>query len=71
MAKHRRRSAGPQSLATQAQYLWNQRRVTIWIPFLNTKIEQLERRMSEKGTPVQHPSSALGTGGATSAQGQE
>ena len=40
MAKRKRRTRGPQTLATQAQYLLNQRRVKLWIPFLEARIAE-------------------------------
>lgn len=53
MARRKTRSAGPQSLLTQAQYLWNQRRVMVWIPFLEERIQELERLIREKGASTQ------------------
>ena len=50
MAKRKGRSRGPQTLATQAQYLLNQRRVKLWIPFLEARIAELEARIQEKGS---------------------
>ena len=50
MSKRKARTHGPQALAAQAQYLWNQRRVKLWIPFLEAKIAELETRIREKGT---------------------
>jgi hypothetical protein len=50
MAKRNTRVHGPQALAAQAQYLWNQRRVKRWIPFLEAKIAELEGRIQEKGS---------------------
>ena len=44
------RARGPQSLAAQAQYLWNQRRIKLWIPFLEAKIAELQARIQEKGS---------------------
>lgn len=44
-------SDGPQALAVQAQYLLNQRRLKVWIPFLERKIEELQARIQEKQTP--------------------
>jgi hypothetical protein len=49
MAKRRSRSRGPQALAAQAQYLLNQRRTRLWIPFLEAKIAELQARIEEKG----------------------
>jgi len=49
MAKGKGRSRRPQTLATEAQYLLNQRRVKLWIPFLEAKIAGLEARIQEKG----------------------
>ena len=51
MAKRKAPSRGPQALAAQAQYLWNQRRIKRWIPFLEAKIAELEGRIQEKGSP--------------------
>jgi CRISPR/Cas system-associated endonuclease Cas1 len=50
MTKRRVRSHGPQSLAAQAQYLLNQRRLKLWIPFLEAKIAELQARIQEKGS---------------------
>jgi hypothetical protein len=50
MAKRKARIQGPQALAAQAQYLWNQRRIKLWIPFLEAKIAELEGRIQEKGS---------------------
>ena len=49
MAKNKGRSRRPQALATEAQYLLNQRRIKLWIPFLEAKIAELEARIQEKG----------------------
>ena len=60
MAKRKGRTRGPQTLATQAQYLLNQRRVTLWIPFLEARITELQTRIQEKGSsggqehPIEH-----------------
>ena len=48
MSKRRSLSRGPQALAAQAQYLWNQRRINVWIPFLERKIAELQTRIQEK-----------------------
>jgi CRISPR/Cas system-associated endonuclease Cas1 len=50
MTKRRVRSHGPQTLATQAQYLLSQRRLKLWIPFLEAKIAELQARIQEKGS---------------------
>ena len=50
MTKSKIRSHGPQTLATQAQYLLNQRRLKLWIPFLENKIAELLARIQEKGS---------------------
>ncbi len=50
MTRRRVRSHGPQTLATQAQYLLNQRRLKLWIPFLEAKIAELQARIQEKGS---------------------
>ena len=49
MAKRGGQIRGPQTLATQAQYLLNQRRVKLWIPFLEARIAELEARIQEQG----------------------
>jgi CRISPR/Cas system-associated endonuclease Cas1 len=49
MAKRKGWTRGPQTLATQAQYLLNQRRVKLWIPFLEARIAELQARIQEKG----------------------
>ena len=49
MAKRKVRAHGPQALAAQAQYLLNQRRVKLWIPFLESKIAELQALIQEKG----------------------
>ena len=48
MAKRNGRTRGPQTLATQAQYLLNQRRVKLWIPFLEARIAELQARIQEQ-----------------------
>jgi len=48
MAKRKAQSAGPQSLSSHALYLWNQRRIKLWIPFLEAKIQELQARIQEK-----------------------
>ena len=53
MAKRKARSAGPQTLVSQAQYLWNQRRIKLWIPFLEAKIQELLARIQEKAQGAQ------------------
>ena len=53
MAKTKTRTTGPQTLATQAQYLLNERRLKIWIPFLEAKVAELEARIQEKGSPIE------------------
>ena len=50
MVKRKGRTRGPQTLATQAQYLLNQRRVKLWIPFLEARIAELQARIQEKGS---------------------
>ena len=50
MAKRKGQSRGPQTLATQAQYLLNQRRVKLWIPFLQARIGELQARIQEQGS---------------------
>jgi hypothetical protein len=49
MAKRKSRAHGPQTLAAQAQYLLNERRLKVWIPFLEVKVEELQARIQEKG----------------------
>ena len=53
MAKRKDWTRGPQSLATQAQYLLNQRRVNLWIPFLDARIAELQARIQEKGSSAE------------------
>ncbi len=48
MAKRQDRSSGPQTLATEAQYLLNERRLKLWIPFLEAKIAELQARIQDK-----------------------
>ena len=50
MAKRKGQSRGPQTLATQAQYLLNQRRVKLWIPFLEARIAELQVRIQEQAS---------------------
>ena len=50
MAKRKARSHGPLALAAQAQYLLHQRRIKVWIPFLQAKIAELQARIQEKGS---------------------
>ena len=57
MAKRKRRTRGPQTLATQAQYLLNQRRVELWIPFLQARIAELQARIQEQGSSEESPQS--------------
>ena len=54
MAKRKSRTRGPQTLATQAQYLLNQRRVKLWIPFLEARIAELQALIQEKGSSAEH-----------------
>ena len=58
MAKRKTRTRGPQTLATQAQYLLNQRRVKLWIPFLEARIAELQARIQEKGSSGEQAPSA-------------
>ena len=53
MAKRKSRTRGPQTLATQAQYLLNQRRVRLWIPFLEARLAELQARIQEKGSSAE------------------
>ena len=48
MAKRKGQSRGPQTLATQAKYLLNQRRAKLWIPFLEARIAELQGRIQEQ-----------------------
>lgn len=59
MAKRKGRSRGPQTLVTQAQYLLNQRRVTLWIPFLQARIAELQDRIQEKGSSAEQTHAAV------------
>jgi CRISPR/Cas system-associated endonuclease Cas1 len=54
MAKRKSRTRGPQTLATQAQYLLNERRVKVWIPFLQARIAELEARIQEQASSAGH-----------------
>jgi CRISPR/Cas system-associated endonuclease Cas1 len=58
MAKRKGRTRGPQTLATQAQYLLNQRRVKLWIPFLEARIAELQARIQEQGSSEESAQSA-------------
>lgn len=49
MSKRKTRFRGPLALAAQAQYLLNERRLKLWIPFLEAKIAELQARIREKG----------------------
>jgi CRISPR/Cas system-associated endonuclease Cas1 len=44
----RRAKYQPGTLVAQAQYLWHQRRIKAWIPFLERKIAELQERIREK-----------------------
>ena len=44
----RRTKHQPGTLVAQAQYLWHQRRVKVWIPFLERKIAERLERIREK-----------------------
>ena len=48
MAKRQTHSSGPQTLAAEAQYLLTERRLKVWIPFLETKVAALQARIQEK-----------------------
>lgn len=50
MAKRTLRIRGTQTLAAQAQYLLNRRRIKLWIPFLEGKIAELQAHIQEKGS---------------------
>ena len=58
MAKRKSRTRGPQTLATQAQYLLNERRVKLWIPFLQARIAELEARIQEQASSLGQPRSS-------------
>ena len=58
MAKRKSRTRGPQTLATQAQYLLNERRVKVWIPFLQARIAELEARIQEQASSPGQPRSS-------------
>ena len=45
----------PGTLVAQAQYLWHQRRIKVWIPFLEAKIEELQERIREKEYTAEEP----------------
>jgi hypothetical protein len=45
MAKKKR---GPQSQLAAAMYALNQRRVQVWIPFLEDKVKVLQARLEQK-----------------------
>ena len=45
----------PGNLVAQAQYLWHQRRIKVWIPFLEGKIAELQVRIREKEYRVEEP----------------
>ena len=59
MAKRKGQSRGPQTLATQAQYLLNQRRVKLWIPFLEARIAELQARIQEQGSSDEQARTAV------------
>ena len=42
-------------LVVQAQYLWDERRRKVWIPFLERKIAELKKRIREKEYVVEEP----------------
>ena len=58
MAKRKGQTRGPQTLATQAQYLLNQRRVKLWIPFLEARIAELQARIAELQARIQEQGSS-------------
>lgn len=45
MAKKKR---GPQSQLAAGMYALNQRRVQVWIPFLQEKVKELQTRVEQK-----------------------
>ena len=53
MAKRNTKGAGPQNLSSRALYLYEQRRVKLWIPFLEAKIRELQARIQEKAQGTQ------------------
>ena len=53
MAKRSVKSAGPQNLSSHALYLYEERRIKLWIPFLQAKIEELQARIQEKAQGTQ------------------
>jgi CRISPR/Cas system-associated endonuclease Cas1 len=53
MAKRKARTAGPQRLFSQGLYLYEQRRIKLWIPFLEAKIRELQARIQEKAQGTQ------------------
>jgi CRISPR/Cas system-associated endonuclease Cas1 len=62
MAKRKARTRGPQTLATQAQYLLNQRRVKLWIPFLEARIAELQARIQEQQEGSEEPAQSAEQG---------
>jgi len=43
-----KRKGGPQSQLAVGMYALNQRRVGVWIPFLEERVAQLRSRIAEK-----------------------
>jgi len=48
MFRRKSKALGPQTLATEAQYLLTERRQKRWIPFLEAKIVALQARIQDK-----------------------
>lgn len=44
---------GPQSRLAEGMYGLDQRRLLVWVPFLEKKIAELQARIQEKQTPGQ------------------
>jgi hypothetical protein len=53
MNRRKLRSHGPQALAAQAQYLLNERRLRLWIPFLEGRIAELQANIEKTGRNTQ------------------
>jgi hypothetical protein len=51
----RRAKYQPGTLVAQAQYLWHQRRIKAWIPFLERKIAERLERIREKQYTAEEP----------------
>ncbi len=55
IAVSKRAKYQPGTLVAQAQYLWHQRRINVWIPFLLAKIAELQERIREKEYTAEEP----------------